>query len=184
MKISGNFLGLASSRQSFEAFEGVVDEDPVFGPDGSRGRPGRAGSRDLQINVGKVVKVGRVVDALDRDGDGRRPLPDVLPVDALLEEAHLFDVLQTLDPLLRVAAELLDGGLGRFGDGDFRGKDERVLPAHDLLVGLSGALGAKWRVSDQHLEHDHPQGPPITARRVASLEEILIEDELRVFQVH
>ena len=162
---------LVSSRQSFEALEGVVDEDPVLGPDGSRRRAGRAGSRDLQIDVGKVVKVGGVVDALDRHRDGRRPLSDVLPVNALLEEAHLLNVFETLDPLLSVAAELLDGGLGRLRDGDFRWKDERVLPAHDLLVGLGRALGAEGRVPDQHLEHDHPEGPPITASRVASLKE-------------
>ena len=153
---------LVSSRQSFEALEGVVDEDPVLGPDGSRRRAGRAGSRDLQIDVGKVVKVGGVVDALDRHRDGRRPLSDVLPVDALLEEAHLLNVFETLDPLLGVAAELLDGRLGRFGDGYFRRKDERVFPEQYLLVSFCRTLRAEWGVADQHLEHDHAERPPIT----------------------
>ena len=50
-------------RESLEPLEGVVDENPVLV--GGRGRiVTRSGHRtrgDLEVNVGKVVEVGRVI---------------------------------------------------------------------------------------------------------------------------
>ena len=68
-------LGDGSSlRESLEPLEGVVDENPVLV--GGRGRivtrSGHWTRGDLEVNVGKVVEVGRVINGLyfDRNGSG------------------------------------------------------------------------------------------------------------------
>lgn len=84
--------------ESFESLEGIVDENPVLIP-GRVGRRTVTGRvvvdvvlvmpvccRKFKIDVRKVVKVRRVVDGLDLDGDGCRPLTDMLPIHALAEE--------------------------------------------------------------------------------------------------
>jgi len=99
----------------------------------------------------------------------------VFPIDTLSKEVHLLDVLQRLDPFVGVAAELLDGRLGRFRDGNFRRKYERIFPEHDFLVRLGRAFRTERRVADQHLKHDDTEGPPITGRRVTGLKNKIMD---------
>lgn len=57
-----------------------------------RPKPGSSGQlTQVQLFVGKLVKVGRVVDRPNDGLIGRRPVSDVLPVDRL-EEGMLLDV--------------------------------------------------------------------------------------------
>lgn len=49
--------------------------------------------------------------------------------------------------------------------------DEVVLPLNNFLVCLVRRLRAERRVSDEALEHDSTQGPPITLVSVTLLEE-------------
>lgn len=60
--------------------------------------------RNLEVDIGKVVKVRGVVDGLDVDGNGGWPFPDVFPVDTL-EEAQSLDIIQVLDPLFMVGSK-------------------------------------------------------------------------------
>lgn len=98
-------------RETLEPAERVVDKDPIL-EDLTLGRRMSGGKRcknetklhsnqkinfkvpltDFQRHVRELVKVGRVVDGAHLDGDGRRPLADVLPVDAP-EERHQLQVL-------------------------------------------------------------------------------------------
>ncbi len=67
-------FNISLSRQSLESLESVVDEDPVLGPDGC-GWHGRSRGGNLQVDVGEVVEVRRVVDALHGNGNGGRTFP-------------------------------------------------------------------------------------------------------------
>ena len=58
----------------------------------------------LQRDIREVIKVARVIDGPDLDGDGGGPLPDVLPVHAP-EPGPALDVLQTLDTILALATK-------------------------------------------------------------------------------
>ena len=46
-------------------------------------------------------------------------------------------------------------------------------PVHHLPVGFLRGFWAEGRVANEHLEHDDPQGPPVTALVIASLQEHL-----------
>ena len=68
---------------------------------------------------------------------------------------------------------------GGLWDGHLRGELESVPPVHNLAVSLLRGLRAEGRVAYQHLEHDDPQGPPVTALVVAGLQENLGRDIVR-----
>ena len=68
---------------------------------------------------------------------------------------------------------------GGLWDGHLGGELESVSPVHDLAVSLLRGLRAEGRVAYQHLEHDDPQGPPVTALVVAGLQENLGRDIVR-----
>ena len=100
--------------QPFEPLEGVVDEDPVLvgrsvgvdavvvlGMATRRRCAAAAAPGKLEVNVWELVEVGGVVDRLDMHGDGGGPLADVVPVHTF-EEGQGLDVVQTLDPPLRI----------------------------------------------------------------------------------
>jgi len=88
----------AALRQTLEPFERVVDEDPVLVLGGRTLAAavlsvfGVGCRRDFEVDVGELVKVGRVVDGTDVDGYGRRSLADVLPVDEA-EERRTFNII-------------------------------------------------------------------------------------------
>ncbi len=202
----GRGNGISSLSQALESLERVVDKHPVLvavSSGGSRRISAAAGVVvhvavvnvvNLEIHVRELVKVGRVVDALDLDGDGGGPLPDMFPIHRRLspEESQSFDFFQTLHPLLVVSAESeittltqwiriechfaflpSDCLLGGLRDRDFRRKNQRFPPVHDFPISFLRRLRAKRRIANQHLVHYHAEAPPITARRVTSLEEHL-----------
>ena len=86
------------------------------------------------------------------------------------EERQRLDILYALDSGVRVRAEPLDRLLRLFRNRHLGWKGQRLLPSHDLLVGLLRVFRAEGRVADQHLEHDDAKRPPIAGRRVPSLE--------------
>lgn len=138
-------------REPLEALEGVVDEDPVLVA-GLRlllaGRH-RGRARDLEVDVGEVVEVGGVVDALDLHGDGGGPLADVLPVDAA-EEGLRPDLGQAAlgaHAPLSLGAEALHQGAGVLRDGHLGREHQRLPPRHHLAVRLLGGLRAEGRVA-------------------------------------
>ena len=53
---------------------------------------------EFQLHIRELVKVARIIDGSDSDGDGGGPLPDVLPVHVgkPVELFHLFYVLYSL----------------------------------------------------------------------------------------
>ena len=54
---------------------------------------------ESNLHVGKLVKVGGVVDGSDSDGDGGGTLPDVVPVN-VGEPVQLLHVLYVLNSLV------------------------------------------------------------------------------------
>ncbi len=119
-----------------------------------------AGLQDVRL--GELVEVGRVVDALDLDGDRCRSLsenerrimvrsepprsikhtrhtvrPDVIVIDAL-EEAVPLDLVDAggSDAMLGLTAEAQDQSLRSLRDRHLWRKHQRLLPAHHLLIGL------------------------------------------------
>ena len=54
---------------------------------------------ESELHIWKLIKVGGVINGLDRDGDGSRPLSDVVPVD-VGHPVHLLDVFNILNPLI------------------------------------------------------------------------------------
>jgi len=112
--------------QAFETLESVIDEDPVL-IGGRCARCSRAsldvivvvigccctaggvtvgGYRQFQVDVGKLVKIGCVVNGFDMHGNGRRSLPDVVPINSgITEKLQGFDLFQRLDASVRIWAK-------------------------------------------------------------------------------
>ena len=114
-------VGHAALREPLEALEGVVDEHPVLVGLATLTLTGwcswkchelRAACERANIMsitylywyVRELVKVARVIDGPNLDGDGSGPVPDVLPVHAP-EPGPALDVLQTLDPILTLSTK-------------------------------------------------------------------------------
>ena len=55
---------------------------------------------ESELHIGKLIKVGGVVYGLHCDGNGRRSLPDVVPVH-VGHPVQLLDVFDVLNPLIR-----------------------------------------------------------------------------------
>ena len=148
-------VGRPSLGQALEPLERVVDEDPVLVDGLSVLGNGRCG--DLELDVGELVEVGGVVYGAHVDRNGRRPLPDVVPVHAP-EEGDGLELLEPslrAEPPVRVAAEAHDRVSGFFGDRHLGRERERVAPRHHPPVSLLGVLTAKrWVSCGQNID-DH-----------------------------
>ena len=166
--------GCAALGQPLEPLEGVIDKDPILdssividivftvfiGGD----------CRNFEVDIGKFVKIGGVIDALDVNVDGGGSLPDVLPIHrALSEKGQGLDFVQVFDSLILVSGESSDCLFCWFWNGHLWRENQGFSPIHDLAMGLVGCFWAEWRVSDKHLVHNNAQTPPITAWSIASL---------------
>ncbi len=78
---------------------------------------------------------------------------------------------------------LCDEIAGDIGDGHLGRENECLAPLHHFSVGDLGVLGAEGREADQHLEHDHAQGPPVARATVSTLQKYLTENEKKLLNV-
>ena len=117
--------------QTLKPLEGVVDEDPVL-----VAAPGRLATtveivvhrlaivtapigialthtRDLEVHLREVIKVGGVINGLDLNRCRGGTLANMLPVNAG-KEAQGLDVIQGLDPVRVLRAESREVGQRKF----------------------------------------------------------------------
>ena len=55
---------------------------------------------ESELHIWKLIKVGGVINGFHSDGNGSRPLPDVVPVH-VGHPVQLLDVFNILNPLIR-----------------------------------------------------------------------------------